>query len=78
LVEKNREEATSGSMHQQREGSVRSTSIVGPTADWWDAFVEAYEEPKSINWQEFRNSFRTHHVSLGVMRLKKKEFEDLK
>jgi hypothetical protein len=51
---------------------------VGPAADWWDAYVEAHEEPKTINWQEFRNSFRTHHVPLGVMKLRKKEFEDLK
>jgi hypothetical protein len=50
----------------------------GPTADWWDAYVEAREVPKSINWQEFRNSFRSHHVPLRVMKLKKKEFEDLK
>jgi hypothetical protein len=31
-----------------------------------------------MNWQEFKNSFRSHHVPLGVMKLKKKEFEDLK
>jgi hypothetical protein len=52
--------------------------LVGPAADWWDAYVEAHEEPKTINWQEFKNSFRSHHVPLGVMKLKKKEFEDLK
>jgi hypothetical protein len=52
--------------------------LVGPVVDWWDAYVEAHEEPETINWQEFRNSFRTHHVPLGVMILKKKEFEDLK
>jgi hypothetical protein len=52
--------------------------LEGPAADWWDAYVEANEEPKTINWQEFRNSFRTHHVPFGMMKLKKKEFEDLK
>jgi hypothetical protein len=52
--------------------------LKGPAADWWDAYVEAHEEPKSINWQEFKNSFRSHHVPLKVMKLKKKEFEDLK
>jgi hypothetical protein len=31
-----------------------------------------------MNWQEFRNNLRTHHAPLGVMKLKKKEFEDLK
>jgi hypothetical protein len=52
--------------------------LVGPTADWWDVNVEAHEEPESINWQELRNSFRSHHVPLGVMKLKKKEFKNLK
>jgi hypothetical protein len=55
-----------------------SHQLVGPTVDWWDAYVEAHEEPKGINWQEFKNSFHSHHVLLGVMKLKKKEFEDLK
>jgi hypothetical protein len=54
-----------------------SHQLVGPATDWWDAYVEAHEEPESINWQEFKNSFRSHHVLLGVMKLKK-EFKDLK
>jgi hypothetical protein len=52
--------------------------LIRPAADWWHAYVEAHEEPESINWQEFRSRFRTHHVPLRVMKLKKKEFEDLK
>jgi hypothetical protein len=52
--------------------------LVGPAADWWDTYVEAHEELETINWQEFRNSFRIHHVPLGVIKLKKKQFEDLK
>jgi phosphoketolase len=52
--------------------------LEGPIADCRDAYIEAHEEPKSINWQELKNSFRSHHVPLGVMKLKKKEFEDLK
>jgi hypothetical protein len=55
-----------------------SYQMVGPTVDWWDAYVEAHEESESINWQEFKNSFRSHHVPLGMMKLKKREFEDLK
>jgi hypothetical protein len=55
-----------------------SHQLEGPAADWWDTYVEAHEEPESINWQEFKNSFRSHHVPLGVMKLKNKEFKDLK
>jgi hypothetical protein len=54
-----------------------SHQLEGSAVDWWDAYVESHEEPKSINWQEFKNSFRSHHVPLRVMKLKK-EFEDLK
>jgi hypothetical protein len=39
-----------------------SHQLSGPAADWWDAYVEAHEEPKSINWPEFRAAFRAHHV----------------
>jgi hypothetical protein len=55
-----------------------SHQLSGPAADWWDAYVEAHEEPKSINWPDFRAAFRTHHVPQGVIKLKKKEFQDLK
>jgi hypothetical protein len=55
-----------------------SHQLEGLATDWWDAYVKAHEEPESINWQEFKNSFCSHHVPLGVMKLKKKEFEDLK
>jgi hypothetical protein len=55
-----------------------SHHLVGPAADWWDAYVEAHEELDTINWNEFRMAFRSHHVPQGVIKLKKKEFQDLK
>jgi hypothetical protein len=55
-----------------------SHQLYGPAADWWNAYVEAHKEPKSINWPEFRAAFRAHHVPQGVIKLKKKEFQDLK
>jgi hypothetical protein len=54
-----------------------SHQLFGPAADWWDDYVEAHEEPESINWPEFRATFRAHHVPQGVIKLKK-EFQDLK
>jgi hypothetical protein len=54
-----------------------SHQLSGPVADWWDAYVEAHEEPESINWPEFRAAFRAHHIPQGVIKLKK-EFQDLK
>jgi hypothetical protein len=52
--------------------------LSGPAIDWLDAYVEAHEEPKSINWPEFRSAFRAHHVPQGVIKLKRKEFQGLK
>jgi hypothetical protein len=39
--------------------------------------VEAHEDPESINWPEFKATFRAHHVPQGVIKLRK-EFQDLK
>jgi hypothetical protein len=47
-----------------------SHQLSGPAANWWDAYVEAHEEPKSINWLKFRAAFRAHHVPQGVIKLK--------
>jgi hypothetical protein len=55
-----------------------SHQLSGPAADWWDAYMEDHEEPPSINWPKFRASFCAHHVPHGVIKLKKKEFQDLK
>jgi hypothetical protein len=48
-----------------------SHQLSGPVADWWDAYVEAHEEPESINWPEFIAAFHAHHVPQGVIKLKK-------
>jgi hypothetical protein len=54
-----------------------SHQLFGPAVDWWDACVEAHEEPESINWSKFGAAFHTYHVPQGVIKLKK-EFQDLK
>jgi hypothetical protein len=55
-----------------------SHQLSRPAADLCDAYVEAYKEPESINWPEFRAAFHAHHVPQGVIKLTKKEFQDLK
>jgi hypothetical protein len=64
--------------NNREEVLLASHQLSGPVADWWDAYVKAYEEPKSINWTEFRAAFDAHYVPQGVIKLKKKEFQDLK
>jgi hypothetical protein len=55
-----------------------SHQLSSPAADWFDAYVEAHEEPKSMNWLEFKDAFRAHHVPHGVIKLERKEFQDPK
>jgi hypothetical protein len=55
-----------------------SHQLTGPAADWWDVYVEAHEELETIKWNEFKMAFCSHHVPQEVIKLKKKEFQDLK
>jgi hypothetical protein len=55
-----------------------SHQLYDPVANWSDAYVEDHEEPKSINWPEFRAAFHAHHVPQGVIKQKKNEIQDLK
>jgi hypothetical protein len=54
-----------------------SHEFEGPTSDWWDAYVDAHEQPDSINWQEFRTAFCPHHIPQDIIKMKKKEFQDM-
>jgi hypothetical protein len=63
-------------MQQSREGADSFAPTCRPKADWWDAYVEAHEKPDTINWNEFKMAFHSHHVPQCVIKLK--EFQDLK
>jgi hypothetical protein len=40
-----------------------SHQLEGPASDWWDAYVDAHEEPDSINWQGFSIAFHLHQTT---------------
>jgi hypothetical protein len=63
--------------NNQEKVLLTSHQLIGPTTDWWDAYVEAHEEPDTIDWNEFKMAFRSHHVPQGIIKLKK-EFKDMK
>jgi hypothetical protein len=48
-----------------------SGRLEGTTADWWDAYTAAHDNPDAISWQEFRSKFREQHIPKGLMKLKK-------
>ncbi|CAN6231397.1 unnamed protein product [Urochloa humidicola] len=55
-----------------------SGCLEGTAGDWWDAYTAVHANADTTTWQEFRNSFRNHHIPTGLMKLKKKEFLALK
>jgi hypothetical protein len=50
----------------------------GTVANWWETYCNTHVNVDTITWNEFKAHFRTHYVPHGTMKLKKKEFTDLK
>jgi hypothetical protein len=61
-------------VQQYGEGHVGLAPTDRSVDEWWDAYMAAHEEPDSIDWNEFKMVFRSHHVPQGIIKLKKKEF----
>jgi hypothetical protein len=52
--------------------------LFGTAANWWETYYSTHAEVDSITWNEFKARFRDHYVPRGTIKLKKKEFTDLK
>jgi hypothetical protein len=52
--------------------------LQGQTKNRWTAYTAAHEDPQTITWQEFHRSFRAHYVPKGEIKVKHKEFQELK
>jgi hypothetical protein len=52
--------------------------LYGIAANWWEAYYNTHANVNTIAWNEFKAHFRTHYVPRGTMKLKRKEFADLK
>jgi hypothetical protein len=46
-----------GQCNNREKVLLASHQLIEPTADWWDAYLEAHEEPDTINWNEFKMAF---------------------
>jgi hypothetical protein len=51
--------------------------LKGPTGAWWVSYTVALPVDYHVPWDEFRTTFRGHHLSVGTMRRKLAEFLDL-
>jgi hypothetical protein len=52
--------------------------LEGFATNWWDAYTATHAAAETITWEEFKNSFHSHHIPVGVMKQKQKEFLALK
>jgi hypothetical protein len=52
--------------------------LYGTAANWWETYCNTHVNIDTITWNEFKAHFRTHYIPRGTMKLKKKEFADLK
>jgi hypothetical protein len=52
--------------------------LFGTAASWWETYCNTHADVDSIMWNEFKAHFHNHYVPRGTMKLKKKEFTDLK
>jgi hypothetical protein len=52
--------------------------LYGTATNWWKTYCNTHVSVDTITWNEFKACFRTHYVPRGTMKLKRKEFADLK
>jgi hypothetical protein len=50
----------------------------GTATNWWETYCNAHVNVDTITWNELKARFRTHYVPRGTMKLKRKEFADLR
>ena len=54
-----------------------SHQLDGPAAAWWENYTVTYPID-TVTWDHFKQTFRTAHVSVGAMAMKKREFRNLR
>jgi hypothetical protein len=52
--------------------------LFGTVANWWETYYNTHEDVDSIMWNEFKAHFHNHYVPRDTVKLKKKEFTNLR
>src|SRR6266540_308230 len=50
----------------------------GPAASWWETFLAMQPTGHRVPWTEFRAAFTAHHIPSSVVKIKLREFMNLK
>jgi hypothetical protein len=49
----------------------------GAAGAWWASYIATIPNDHHVPWDEFHTSFCAHHLYVGLLRIKRKEFLDL-
>jgi hypothetical protein len=41
--------------------------LCGPARTWWDQFLAMHPADHMVEWEEFKTTFRGHHIPAGIM-----------
>ena len=52
--------------------------LTGAAASWWENFLHMHPNKNDITWDDFKEGFRGAHIPKSIMKIKKREFDDLK
>ena len=52
--------------------------LSGTAASWWENICHTHPHGADLTWEQFKEIFRGAHIPNSIMKLKKREFEDLK
>jgi hypothetical protein len=52
--------------------------LCGDVSAWWANYTATRPTDYHVSWAEFRDAFRAHYITAGMMRKKRQEFMDLK
>jgi hypothetical protein len=52
--------------------------LFGTAANWWETYCNTHADVDSIMWNEFKAHFCNNYVPRDTMKLKKKEFTNLR
>src|SRR6266540_6643642 len=50
----------------------------GPAASWWETFLAMQPAGHRVPWTEFRAAFKAHHIPSSTIKIKLREFLNLK
>jgi hypothetical protein len=62
---------------EQMKAEYALHQLQGPTVIWWIHYISTLPANAQVTWNEFKATFRGHHIPPGLMRMKATEFMKL-